>query len=132
MAPNWDPGTPPLPNWDPGTPPHPNWDPGTPPHPNWHPGTPPHPLALPALLSLQPWHTTGQTHTGSTRNIPWESSAKAAEPADASDVIRGLIRELSDLNRLAMGARRGLELLRRPRARRGRRAGPAGSRWKEG
>ncbi|XP_041269279.1 break repair meiotic recombinase recruitment factor 1 isoform X2 [Onychostruthus taczanowskii] len=86
----------------------------------------------PELPAEKPWHSTGQAHTGSTGNTPWESSAKAAEPADASDVIRGLIRELSDLNRLAMGARRGLELLRRPKARRGRRAAPAGSRWKEG
>ncbi|XP_037982368.1 break repair meiotic recombinase recruitment factor 1 isoform X2 [Motacilla alba alba] len=79
----------------------------------------------------KPWHTPGQAHPGSTGSSPWHS-AKAAEPADASDVIRGLIRELSDLNRLAMGARRGLELLRRPKPRRGRRAVPGGSRWKEG
>ncbi|XP_027766476.1 uncharacterized protein C19orf57 homolog [Empidonax traillii] len=56
----------------------------------------------------------------------WSSQRSRAEPADATDIIRGLIRELSDLNRLAMGARRGLELLRRPRPRQGRR-----SRWKE-
>ncbi|XP_042636034.1 break repair meiotic recombinase recruitment factor 1 [Catharus ustulatus] len=83
---------------------------------------------------LQPWDTAGQTHTGSVGSSPAQAreSARAAEPADASDIIRGLIRELSDLNRLAMGARRGLELLRRPKPRRGRRAVPGGSHWKEG
>ncbi|XP_066063796.1 break repair meiotic recombinase recruitment factor 1 [Chamaea fasciata] len=90
---------------------------------------------FPDAAGQQPWDTTGQIHTGSTGNSPvqpWESSARATEPADASDVICGLIRELSDLNRLAMGARRGLELLRRPKPRRGQRPVPSGSRWKEG
>ncbi|XP_058717701.1 break repair meiotic recombinase recruitment factor 1 [Poecile atricapillus] len=74
----------------------------------------------------------GQIHTGSTGTSPVQPRERAPEPADASDVIRGLIRELSDLNRLAMGAHRGLELLRRPKPRRGRRPVPGGSRWKEG
>ncbi|XP_063245285.1 break repair meiotic recombinase recruitment factor 1 [Prinia subflava] len=89
---------------------------------------------LPEAAGQQPWDTTGRIHTRSTGNSPvqpWEG-ARATEPVDASDIICGLIRELSDLNRLAMGARRGLELLRRPKPRRGRRAVPSGSRWKEG
>ncbi|XP_005062436.2 PREDICTED: uncharacterized protein LOC101817381 [Ficedula albicollis] len=88
----------------------------------------------PELPAEKPWDTAGQTHTGSTGHSPaqpWES-ARAAEPADASDIVHGLIRELSDLNRLAMGARRGLELLRRPKPRRGRRPVPSGTHWKEG
>ncbi|XP_066196376.1 retinitis pigmentosa 1-like 1 protein, partial [Sylvia atricapilla] len=76
--------------------------------------------------------TTAQIHAGSTGNSPAQPRESATEPPDASDVIRGLIRELSDLNRLAMGAHRGLELLRRPKARRGRRPALSGSRWKEG
>ncbi|XP_014117609.1 PREDICTED: uncharacterized protein C19orf57 [Pseudopodoces humilis] len=82
---------------------------------------------FPGVTGQQPWDTTG-----STGNSPVQPRERAAEPADASDVIRGLIRELSDLNRLAMGAHRGLELLRRPKPRRGRRPVPSGSRWKEG
>ncbi|XP_068854141.1 break repair meiotic recombinase recruitment factor 1 isoform X3 [Aphelocoma coerulescens] len=90
---------------------------------------------FPDAAGQQPWDTRGQIHTRSMGNSPvqpWESSARATEPADATDVIRGLIRELSDLNRLAMGACRGLELLRRQKPRRGRRPVPSGSRWKEG
>ncbi|XP_023801227.1 uncharacterized protein C19orf57-like [Cyanistes caeruleus] len=83
---------------------------------------------FPGATGQQPWDTTGST--GNSPVQPRES--RAAEPADASDVIRGLIRELSNLNRLAMGAHRGLELLRRPKPRRGRRPVPSGSRWKEG
>ncbi|XP_056366473.1 uncharacterized protein LOC130263043 [Oenanthe melanoleuca] len=89
----------------------------------------------PELPGEKPWDTAGQIHTGSRGSSPAqprESSARAAEPADASDIIHGLIRELSDLNRLAMGARRGLELLRRPKPRRGRRPAPGGTPWKEG
>ncbi|XP_053907731.1 break repair meiotic recombinase recruitment factor 1 [Cuculus canorus] len=54
-------------------------------------------------------------------------------PPDATDVVCGLILELSNLNRLAMSAHRGLEALRRPKVRRSRRSGPAhaGRRWKE-
>ncbi|XP_058275160.1 guanine nucleotide-binding protein G(s) subunit alpha isoforms XLas-like isoform X2 [Hirundo rustica] len=88
----------------------------------------------PELPTEKPWDAAGQIHSGSAGNSPVQprESARATEPADASDVICGLIRELSDLNRLAMGARRGLELLRRPKPRRGRRPVPSGSRWKEG
>ncbi|XP_075382073.1 break repair meiotic recombinase recruitment factor 1 [Mycteria americana] len=58
-----------------------------------------------------------------------------AGPEDATDVVCGLILELSNLNRLAMSAHRGLEALRRPKPRRSRRPGPVpphgGRRWKE-
>ncbi|XP_069653510.1 break repair meiotic recombinase recruitment factor 1 [Haliaeetus albicilla] len=60
-----------------------------------------------------------------------------AHSEDATDIICGLILELSNLNRLAMSAYRGLEALRRPKPRRSRRPGPVpvpphtGKRWKE-
>ncbi|XP_059689020.1 break repair meiotic recombinase recruitment factor 1 [Gavia stellata] len=53
---------------------------------------------------------------------------------DATNVVRGLILELSNLNRLAMSAHRGLEALRRPKPRRSRRPGPVpphAGRWRK-
>ncbi|XP_054663749.1 break repair meiotic recombinase recruitment factor 1 [Grus americana] len=64
-----------------------------------------------------------------------EELRPSAHGEDATDVVCGLILELSNLNRLAMSAHRGLEALRRPKPRRSRRPGTvpvhAGRRWKE-
>ncbi|CAN0023986.1 unnamed protein product [Bubo scandiacus] len=73
---------------------------------------------------------------------PWPSGNILIFPPpfrreDATDIVCGLILELSNLNRLAMSAHRGLEALRRPKLRRSRRPalGPlpprAGRWWKE-
>ncbi|XP_029862252.1 break repair meiotic recombinase recruitment factor 1 [Aquila chrysaetos chrysaetos] len=93
----------------------------------------------------------GQSHAkempplaeGNSPDQPWprgeepEGLRPPAHSEDATDVICGLILELSNLNRLAMSAHRGLEALRRPKPRQSRRPGPVpvpphtGRRWKE-
>ncbi|XP_069737603.1 break repair meiotic recombinase recruitment factor 1 [Phaenicophaeus curvirostris] len=62
-----------------------------------------------------------------------EEPAQPPAATDATDVVCGLILELSNLNRLAMSARRGLEALRRPKSRRSRWPATAhtGKRWKD-
>ncbi|XP_055555894.1 translation initiation factor IF-2-like [Falco biarmicus] len=60
-----------------------------------------------------------------------EGLCPPAPRRDATDVVCGLILELSNLNRLVMSAHRGLAALRRPKPRRSRQPARAERRWKE-